>query len=115
MKHENALVVATWLVNELRESCDRIEIAGSIRRGKPDVKDIEIVAIPILKHPRPEFGQKVIHKTLLDEKLWRLEEIDGLLKRVKGGDKFKQFEEFIISIASCALLGTSVPSFHATL
>lgn len=26
--------------------CDRIEIAGSIRRKRPNVKDIEIVAIP---------------------------------------------------------------------
>jgi DNA polymerase/3'-5' exonuclease PolX len=26
--------------------CERIEIAGSIRRGKPEVKDLEIVAIP---------------------------------------------------------------------
>lgn len=30
----------------LSPHCDRIEIAGSIRRKKPDVKDIEIVAIP---------------------------------------------------------------------
>jgi len=30
----------------LEPHCDRIEIAGSIRREKPEVKDIEIVAIP---------------------------------------------------------------------
>lgn len=92
MNHKNALFIALWLINELNDGCERIEIAGSIRRGKPEVKDIEIVAIPILKPPRPEFGQKVIHKTPLDKKLYELEETDGMLKRVKGGDKFKQFE-----------------------
>lgn len=33
-------------MEQLRPFCDRIEIAGSIRRNKPEVKDIEIVAIP---------------------------------------------------------------------
>jgi DNA polymerase/3'-5' exonuclease PolX len=30
----------------LKNSCERIEVAGSIRRRKPDVGDIEIVCIP---------------------------------------------------------------------
>lgn len=45
-KLSRALEIATRVVNELRPFCERIEIAGSIRRGKPEVKDIEIVAIP---------------------------------------------------------------------
>jgi len=91
MKHKDALYVAEWLVDELRPGCERIEIAGSIRRGKEDVKDIEIVAIPILKPPRPEFG-KPVDKTPLDRILRQLEEMGGMLKTVKGGNKFKQFE-----------------------
>ena len=91
MIHKDALYVAEWLVDELRPGCERIEIAGSIRRGKLDVKDIEIVAIPILKPPRPEFG-KPVDKTPLDGILRQLVEPDGMLKPVKGGDKFKQFE-----------------------
>jgi len=90
MKHDHALKVGNFLVNKMQPGCERIEIAGSIRRGKADVKDIEIVAIPILKPPRPEFG-KPIDKTPLDRQLRWLER-DGVLKRVKGGDKFKQFE-----------------------
>jgi len=89
--HKDALYVAEWLVDELRPGCERIEIAGSIRRGKEDVKDIEIVAIPILKPPRPEFG-KPVDKTPLDRILRQLEEMGGMLKTVKGGNKFKQFE-----------------------
>lgn len=43
--HE-ALEIAERVKNMLSPHCERIEIAGSIRRRKPQVKDIEIVAIP---------------------------------------------------------------------
>jgi len=46
MKLEEALKIATHHKNRLSPFCDRIEIAGSIRRQKPEVKDIEIVCIP---------------------------------------------------------------------
>ncbi|WP_286755479.1 hypothetical protein [Roseivirga sp. UBA838] len=38
--------LAEKIKQELASHCERIEIAGSIRRQKPMVKDIEIVAIP---------------------------------------------------------------------
>lgn len=41
-----ALNIAENIVRQLKPHCDRIEIAGSIRRKKPEVKDIEIVCIP---------------------------------------------------------------------
>ena len=46
MKHSQALLIASQIIERLRSHCDRIQIAGSIRRGKPEVKDIEIVCIP---------------------------------------------------------------------
>jgi DNA polymerase/3'-5' exonuclease PolX len=46
MIHAEALRIAEGIVQQLTPHCERIEIAGSIRRGKPDVKDIEVVAIP---------------------------------------------------------------------
>lgn len=46
MELSRALQIANNIVDLLRPHCFRIEIAGSIRRKKPDVKDIEIVAIP---------------------------------------------------------------------
>ncbi len=46
MKLEEALEIANKVKDELEPHCDRIEIAGSIRRKKPYVGDIEIVAIP---------------------------------------------------------------------
>lgn len=43
---ETARAVAEQLVFLMSPHCERIEIAGSIRRGKAEVKDIELVLIP---------------------------------------------------------------------
>ena len=40
---------ADKIVAELDPLCDRIEVAGSIRRRRPEVHDIDIVCIPKLK------------------------------------------------------------------
>ena len=46
--HAEALRVARHLVALLSPACAQIEIAGSLRRGRPEVSDVEIVAAPIL-------------------------------------------------------------------
>jgi len=46
MNYNQAIEIAEKVKALLSPHCDRIEIAGSIRRKKPEVKDIEIVAIP---------------------------------------------------------------------
>ena len=46
MDYEKAKRIADLTIAALSPHCDRIEIAGSIRRKKSEVKDIEIVAIP---------------------------------------------------------------------
>jgi DNA polymerase/3'-5' exonuclease PolX len=43
---ESALPTAKKLVKTLEQYCDRIEIAGSLRRRRPWVHDIDIVLIP---------------------------------------------------------------------
>ncbi|QOD60688.1 hypothetical protein H9I45_15315 [Polaribacter haliotis] len=45
MEYEKALKIATKVKEQLAPHCYRIEIAGSIRRKKAEVNDIEIVAI----------------------------------------------------------------------
>lgn len=40
--------VARALVEALAPACERIEIAGSVRRKKPEVSDLELVAVPRL-------------------------------------------------------------------
>lgn len=86
MNHAAALHIANQLVSLLEPSCKRIEIAGSLRRLKPEVGDIEICAIPDLRlHPT---------RSLLDLALASLAklDVDGIqLHPVKGGEKYKQF------------------------
>ncbi len=45
-KLETARRIAEQLVESMQPYCERVMIAGSIRRGKPEVKDIEVCAIP---------------------------------------------------------------------
>jgi DNA polymerase/3'-5' exonuclease PolX len=90
MEIERARKLGEDLIERLRPTCARIEIAGSIRRGKPEVKDIEIVAMPILKPPLPRFGDKAVFKTPLD-KLIAAMLVDGVVA-AKNGAKYKQIE-----------------------
>lgn len=46
MELKKARLIADGIVTRLRLWCERIEIAGSSRREKPEVGDIEICAIP---------------------------------------------------------------------
>jgi len=46
MKLELAEQLAEKIVNQLKPYCKRIEVAGSIRRKKPEIRDIEICLIP---------------------------------------------------------------------
>lgn len=46
MKLQEAKKIADDLVRKLKPHCVKVEIAGSIRRERPEVGDIEIVAIP---------------------------------------------------------------------
>lgn len=46
IKREDALEIAGNMVEFLADECQRVEIAGSLRRGSATVGDIEIVAIP---------------------------------------------------------------------
>lgn len=55
-----ARAVASEMVEALRPYCERIAVAGSIRRGRDWVNDIEIVAIPKSKLKAPDmdiFGE----------------------------------------------------------
>src|SRR3972149_7318106 len=55
MKNEEAAEIGYKLLEWLAPYCRRAEIAGSVRRGKAEVKDLEIVAIPVVEM-RQELG-----------------------------------------------------------
>lgn len=74
--------LATKLARRLMPACQRVEIAGSIRRCKPMIGDIELVLIP--KHVTNLFGEPT-----------GVTEVDLLLQSwpiqiIKNGQKYKQ-------------------------
>lgn len=83
------LPIANGLVGTMRPGCEKIEIAGSLRRGKDQVKDIEIVAQPILgcdifgdSSPDVPSGLDAVLMVLIAR---------GRLDPVKGGQRYMQF------------------------
>ena len=59
---------AHFLVVLLRDYCERIEVAGSIRRLRNDVGDIELVAIPKIEtEPDGMFAERTVNR--LSEKI----------------------------------------------
>lgn len=74
MELKKAKSIAAELIKTLSPYCNRIEIAGSIRRNKPEVKDIELVVIPSKYH---------LEKYFIDNK--------KLYSFNKNGGKYKQF------------------------
>jgi DNA polymerase/3'-5' exonuclease PolX len=58
MDHARAERLARNIAMSLSPACDRIQVAGSVRRGKVEVKDIEIVAIPLFEPTLNLFGEE---------------------------------------------------------
>ncbi|HWP81087.1 MAG TPA: hypothetical protein VNN76_00350 [Bacteroidota bacterium] len=83
--------IAEDLVSELSGFCDRIEIAGSLRRRKHAVNDIDLVVIPKFIQVQDEtlFGEPV-QENLLEKKLSQLCLI-GQLDLEANGSKIKRF------------------------
>ena len=84
MRYEEAFTLALSLKQRLAPYCERIEIAGSVRRRKPECGDIELVAIPKIEPVVDLLGETVCQRSLLDQVL--LDRYSVL----KGKDKYKQ-------------------------
>ncbi len=83
--------VADKLVELLAPACERIEIAGSLRRGKKLVGDIELVLIDkVVERPSSDLFGTPVKRSLLGPILVQLED-DGKLVKVMGGDKMKKY------------------------
>lgn len=70
LPHRQVYPLAQKLLERLAPACDRIEIAGSLRRQCPAVGDIELVAIP--RFVRPIMGVTPAER-------WGWSELDHLL------------------------------------
>jgi DNA polymerase/3'-5' exonuclease PolX len=90
---QNAEAVAVLLIEKLAPFCERIEIAGSIRRKMNTVKDIEIVAIPRTETPQLGlFGDPGEPISLLKQKLDSLV-LDGFLEKRTDDDGKQRWGE----------------------
>lgn len=92
-----AQTLAGKILATLSPGCQRVEIAGSIRREKAEIGDIEIVAIP-----RPAldlFGQPI--GSALDTVLADLLHAGRLVRGDKNGENYKNF--FVPSVEGLKL------------
>lgn len=76
MQLAQAKTIAEGLVEAFKPYCRRVQIAGSIRRERPEVKDIEIVAVPHMRFGEDLFGNPGEPYSVLD---------DALLKMLQAG------------------------------
>lgn len=77
--------LADQLLTELAPVCERIEIAGGVRREKSECHDIELVAIPKMEPLKDIFGTVVGKRNLLNEFI----ESHGYFVD-RGGDRYKK-------------------------
>jgi len=94
--HFRALEIATDLIHVLRPGCERIAIAGSIRRMKSEIGDIELVAIPRVSFVPDMFGNLRSSINHLEPLLNNLSSIFGQAIFIKNGPKQKQIDLGII-------------------
>jgi DNA polymerase/3'-5' exonuclease PolX len=91
MEREHALAIAGEIISLLQPACHRLEIAGSLRRGKDEVKDIELVGLPIwdgdpLKSKK--VGHSLLDGILMEEQMLGKLRLDEAVKR--DGMKYKR-------------------------
>ena len=92
--HAKVMVVAKKIVTALAPFCERIEIAGSLRRNRPMVGDIEIVAMPKVEvvEKRDLFGCVVESQKVVPLHKFLVERGTELIKGKKPDAKYKQFQ-----------------------
>lgn len=91
MEHTRALNLAMNYVEFMRPYCERIEIAGSLRRLKPEVHDIDLVCIPKAETVQADlFGNRTEEIIPLHSILHDLQKSGDLVK-IKGKTRYFQF------------------------
>ena len=89
MKLEQAETIAQQWLTRLAPHCERIEIAGGVRRRKAEPHDIELLAIPKLIVRFDMFGNH--GETISDLEAFLASLVnDGFCKPIKNGPKYKQ-------------------------
>ena len=92
--YKYALSVAEEFIQEISPFCEKREIAGSLKRKKQMVGDIDIVIIPKFEQTKDDtlFGEPV-SINVLDRKLSQMC-IDNQMQLETSGPKIKRFSQF---------------------
>lgn len=109
---ERAHSVARGIVAALAPHCERIQIAGSIRRERPEVGDIEILYQPKMIEKHELFGKLRVTDPEVEKTILRMER-DGILARrtrQDGRNTFGLCNKLMVHVAS----GIPVDLFTAT-
>ena len=85
-----AQVTAALLIEQLEGSCERVDIAGSVRRGREDVGDIELLCIPRMAQDLDLFGDVAATRSLLDQRCLELVRT-GVLDYRRNAQGLKSF------------------------
>lgn len=87
MIHSEAAQIAIRIYEELEPYCDKICVAGSVRRGKPEVHDIELVCLPTVNPDPNIFHSKYLLLDYLNNPKGYL--LSG--HKLKGQSKYQQW------------------------
>ena len=115
-----AASVARWLMEELGPACERIEVAGSVRRNLQMVGDVELVCVPRYEEARDLFGQPVQGRDLLDAAIQALIQKGHLEVRTgpSGGRSYGPRNKFLLHVANGVpvdVFSTEAANFGLTL
>lgn len=91
MKLEDAILLAVQWQARLMPYCERVEIAGSVRRKKPEVHDIEIVAAPMETEIFDPWTGELKPFIPLYDAIWNSQENWSFTLK-KNGPRFKQLD-----------------------
>lgn len=86
MELSDALDYAVNVKSFLAPYCERMEVAGSVRREKPMVKDLEMVVIPRIIPSKNLFDESDGYSALEDVNMQRLGKV------IKNGSRYKQID-----------------------
>ncbi len=84
-----AETIAEWVRAELEPACERIVIAGSVRRQAPNPGDLELICIP-KRPPVATFGRPMPAEPLTD-KIAALETAGIFIGWGKNGPRYKNY------------------------
>ncbi len=84
MEYIEARSIADRVLGELAAVCERVAVAGSVRRRKEECHDIEIVAVPKFETGADLFGNPMMGRSLLDPIVCDLGRVE------KNGPRYKK-------------------------